>query len=99
MTSYEVAFVPSARREWEKLGATLKVQFHKKLQERTRNPHVPGDKLVHMPGCYRIKLRSSGYRLIYEVEDKRLVVIVLSVGPRERNKAYRKAAERRGTWR
>jgi len=99
MTSYEVAFVPSARREWDKLGATLKAQFHKKLQERAHHPHVPGDKLAHMPDCYRIKLRSSGYRLIYEVEDKRLVVMVLSVGRREGSESYKKAAQRMGTWR
>ena len=38
--SYELAFLPSARKEWDKLGATLKAQFRKKLAERLEAPRV-----------------------------------------------------------
>jgi len=47
-----------------------------------------------LPDCYKIKLRSSGYRLIYQVVDKEVVVFVVAVDKRERGQAYRKAAER-----
>jgi mRNA interferase RelE/StbE len=33
-------------------------------------------------------LRSSGFRLVYEVKDEQIVVLVLSVGKRENNKVY-----------
>jgi mRNA interferase RelE/StbE len=43
---------------------------------------------------YKIKLRSVGYRLVYEVDDYRIVVLVLAVGQRNRNLVYNKAATR-----
>lgn len=43
---------------------------------------------------YKIKLRSVGYRLVYEVRDAELVVSVVAVGKRERNAVYRDAAKR-----
>lgn len=94
LTIYDVAFAPSALREWDKLGSNIRDQFKTKLEERRRNPHAPGDKLAHMPGCYRLKLRRAGLRLIYEVENERLVILVLSVGKRERKEAYINAARR-----
>ena len=47
-----------------------------------------------MPNCYKIKLRSIGFRLVYQVTDQELIVTVVAVGKRERNEAYRKARER-----
>lgn len=44
--------------------------------------------------CYKIKLRSSGYRLVYQVIDQEIVVFVVAVDRRERDQAYKKAAER-----
>jgi mRNA interferase RelE/StbE len=35
-----------------------------------------------MPDCYKIKLRAAGYRLVYQVEDKTVTVIVVAVGKR-----------------
>jgi hypothetical protein len=39
-------------------------------------------------------LRSIGYRLVYEVRDKEVIVVVVAVGRRDRNAVY-KAAEKR----
>jgi mRNA interferase RelE/StbE len=91
---YELAFVPSALKEWQKLGSTLKGQFTKKLSERMQNPHVPKDRISGGTNLYKIKLRSSGYRLAYEVDDHVITVFVLSVGKRERSEVYKKALER-----
>ncbi len=43
---------------------------------------------------YKIKLRSAGYRLVYEVSDRNIVVYVLAVGKRERGEVYKKAQDR-----
>jgi len=47
-----------------------------------------------LPDCYKIKLRSSGYRLVYQVIDQEIVVFVVAVDKWEREQVYRKAAER-----
>jgi mRNA-degrading endonuclease RelE of RelBE toxin-antitoxin system len=38
--TYELEFSDKAWKEWQKLGATLRAQFKKKLEERLENPHV-----------------------------------------------------------
>ncbi|WP_219809541.1 type II toxin-antitoxin system RelE family toxin [Campylobacter concisus] len=43
--SYELEFLPSALKEWQKLDNSIKVQFKKKLSERLENPKVVKDKL------------------------------------------------------
>jgi mRNA interferase RelE/StbE len=94
LTSYRLAFLPSALKEWKKLGDNVRDQFRKKLKERLKTPHVPSARLSGMPGCYKIKLRGAGYRLVYRVEDDRLMVIVVTVGRRDRNLVYKIAAGR-----
>ena len=89
--SYSLAFKKTALKEWQKLGATLREQFKKKLKERLENPHVASAKLSGAESLYKIKLRQSGYRLVYKVEDDVVIVTVLAVGKRERNEVYRKA--------
>ncbi|EJN31349.1 addiction module toxin, RelE/StbE family [Pseudomonas sp. GM78] len=93
--TYKLEFLPSARKEWDKLGRTLRDQLKKKLAERLENPRVPADALHGMPDCYKIKLKSSGYRLVYEVIEARIVVSVVAVGKRERSAVYERAKKPR----
>ncbi|MEO7786621.1 MAG: type II toxin-antitoxin system RelE/ParE family toxin [Sphingomicrobium sp.] len=88
MTIYKLLFLPSARKEWDKLGATTRSQFSKQLARRIVEPHVISSRLRSMDGCYKIKLRDAGYRLVYQVEDDRLIVTVVAVGKRERGTVY-----------
>lgn len=92
--TYKLDFKKSAYKEWNKLGATLREQFKKKLLERLDNPHVPASKLSGADNLYKIKLQQSGYRLVYKVEDNVIIVTVLAVGKRERSDVYKKAMHR-----
>lgn len=91
---YKLNFKKSALKEWKKLGSALQEQFKKKLAERLTNPHVPASKLSGADNMYKIKLRQSGYRLVYKVEYDIIVVTVLAVGKRERSDVYHKAMKR-----
>ena len=92
--SYELRFHPDALAEWRKLDATVSEQFKKKLTEPLQHPRVPAARLAGHKDRYKIKLRSVGYRLVYEVRDAVLWVIVVAVGKRERHAVYRVAAKR-----
>lgn len=94
MPTYKLEFLPSALKEWRKLGATVRNQFARKLDERLAAPRVPSARLNEFPDCYKIKLRKAGYRLVYRVDDGRIVIIVIAVGRRERNAVYKTAAKR-----
>ena len=86
--SYELGFLPSALKEWQKLDNSVKMQFKKKLAERLENPKVAKDKLRGYENIYKIKLKDAGYRLAYQVKDAQIVVLVLAISRRENDEAY-----------
>lgn len=90
--TYRLKFKDEALKEWHKLDSTLREQFKKKLTERVQDPRVPAAKLSGHADRYKIKLKSSGYRLVYEVRE--VEVVVVAIGKRERNAAYTAAAKR-----
>lgn len=92
--TYELMFHPDALDEWGKIDKPVREQFKKKLAERLLNPHVPASKLAGQKNRYKIKLRSMGYRLVYDVVDAQLIVTVVAVGKRERNAVYKAAISR-----
>ena len=91
---YELGFLEEALKEWGKLDDNTREQFKAKLSERLVNPRVPASKLSGQKDRYKIKLRSVGYRLVYEVRDSEVIVVVVAVGKRERNAVYKAAAGR-----
>ena len=93
--TYELGFVQAALTEWKKLDANTRNQFKKKLKERLENPRIPSAKLSGSNNRYKIKLRGAGYRLVYEVKDDQILVVVVAVGKRDRNAVYNKAATRK----
>ena len=92
--TYKLKFLPSAKREWDKLDNSIKVQFKSKLKKCLENPHIQSNRLCNFDCAYKIKLLSAGYRLVYEVDDLEIVVFVIAVGKRENNEVYNKARNR-----
>lgn len=92
--SYELKFKEEAWREWNNLDGSIRELFKKKLKERLINPEVPSAKLRTLSDCYKIKLRGPGYRLVYQVRDNELVVVVIAVGKRDKNQVYKIASSR-----
>ena len=94
--TYRLEFDARALKEWQKLGDTVRLQFKKKLAQVIINPRVEANRLHSLPDCYKIKLRSSGYRLVYQVIEQEVTVFVVAVDKREREQAYRKAEDHIG---
>ena len=92
--TYKLKFLLSAWKEWNKIGEVIREQFKKKLAERIENPIVPADQLKGFKNYYKIKLRSAGYRLVYEVDRDEVVIYVITVGKRENDLIYKKVQKR-----
>ncbi|HEY3983050.1 type II toxin-antitoxin system RelE/ParE family toxin [Cedecea sp.] len=92
--TYKLKFHNRALKEWQKLGSPVREQLKKKLSERLDNPHVPSARLSGRSYRYKIKLRSSGYRLVYEVNDSEITLLVVAIGRRDGDKVYGIAAKR-----
>ena len=82
--TYNLKFLPSALKEWRKLDSSIRNQLKNKLAERLNAPHVSSARLRGYTDYYKIKLRSSGYRLAYRVIEHEMVVVVVGIGKRGR---------------
>jgi len=96
LRSFSLEFHITALKEWQKLDNSLKDQFKKHLEKRLSNPRVPSAKLHgDLDNFYKIKLRTLGYRLVYEVIDHKLVILVIAIGKRNREEVYKKTSTRK----
>ncbi|MEG2265280.1 MAG: type II toxin-antitoxin system RelE/ParE family toxin [Acinetobacter sp.] len=93
--TFSIEFDERAFKEWNKLEKTVSEQFKKKLKKMQQNTYVESARLHgDLAGCFKIKLRASGFRLIYKVIDDEIVIWVIAVGKREGEKAYEMAQKR-----
>lgn len=82
--SYELAIHPEAEKEWAKLDGAVKKRFKDKLaNDRLQQPRITKDALRELPDCYKIKITSPQYRLVYHVDDETMQVTILSVATRD----------------
>lgn len=65
-----------------------------KLLQIVQNPRMESARLSDLPDCYKIKLKASGYRLVYQVRDSVVVVYVIAIGKREKAAVYHQANKR-----
>jgi mRNA interferase RelE/StbE len=92
--SFNLRFKEQALQEWHNLEPTIREQFAKKLRTLKENPRIDSARLSGMKNCYKIKLRKAGYRLVYEVREQEVVILIVAIGKRERNEVYKTAAKR-----
>ena len=81
--TYELEFAKAALKKFDKLNPQIAEQFIRKLEAILENPKIPKNKLRGSIDLYKVKLRSAGYRLVYQVIDDRIVVLVLDVDRRD----------------
>ena len=82
--SYELAIHPEAEKEWAKLDGSIKRRFKEKLaKERLKHPRIAKDALRELPDCYKIKITTPQFRLIYHVNDARHLLTIISVATRD----------------
>lgn len=81
--TYELEFKKTALKKFDKLNPQIAEQFIRKLEALIENPKIPKNKLSGSVDLYKIKLRSAGYRLVYQVIDERVVILVIDVDKRD----------------
>ena len=78
---YEVTFRPAALRALRKLPTTISTRFITEIERLKINPRPHGaTKLAGQLSIYRIRV--GDYRILYEIQDKQLLVIVIDLGHR-----------------
>ncbi len=79
--SYAIEWRPSARKEVRRLDPPVRRRVITAIEALAEDPRPPGSiTLTGSPGWRRIRI--GGYRVIYDINDNALVVLVLRVGSR-----------------
>jgi mRNA interferase RelE/StbE len=85
--AYEVRLKPSAERALRKLPREIQRRIARRLDGLASDPRPPGcEKLAGADGLYRV--RAGDYRVVYEVSDDVLAVLVVTIG--HRSDVYRR---------
>ena len=73
-------------KSFDKALAKIPVNWQKrivaKIRETAVNPYAPNNNLTKLQGRNGYRLRVGDWRVIYELQDDRLVMLVLEVGSR-----------------
>jgi len=86
MPEYTITFAQSARKDLERLSASIVNRIFFKIEALAQNPRPSScRKLQGVENLWRI--RAGDYRVVYQVFDEELVVDIVAV--RHRSKAYR----------
>ena len=79
--TYEVALAPAAARQLRKFDPQVRRRVQAAIELLATEPRPPAaTRLVGGAGEWRV--RTGDYRIVYEIEDERLLVLVLSAGHR-----------------
>lgn len=73
--SYKLKFLPVALSEWKKLDTVFQDRFKTKLKNCLAAPCIPENNLPGYENHYKIRLRASNYRLVYEVAGQEVYVL------------------------
>ena len=85
--AYEVRLKPSAERALRKLPAPMRSRIGSRLDALAVNPRPPGcEKLGGVEDLFRV--RAGDYRIVYQVSDDVLLVLVVTIG--HRSDVYRR---------
>jgi mRNA interferase RelE/StbE len=84
--AYSIVFTKAAKRQFDKLPKPAQRQLGDAIESLAADPRPAG--AVNLSGEDRLcRVRSGDYRAIYQVEDNRLLILVVKVG--HRSKVYR----------
>jgi mRNA interferase RelE/StbE len=82
VAGYEVFIKPSALKELDSIGSRkVRRTVVSHIQALANNPRPPGCK--KLTGDEKYRVRAADHRIIYTIEDARLVVFVVKIGDRK----------------
>lgn len=84
--SYEIRYVPSAAKAIRKLEKATARHLINAIGELARDPRPPG--CIQLKGGNgELRIRVGNYRVVYDVQDDELLVLVVQLG--HRREVYR----------
>ncbi|MFZ1059486.1 MAG: type II toxin-antitoxin system RelE/ParE family toxin [Candidatus Rokuibacteriota bacterium] len=98
--AYKVEFLSEAGQEFDALDGSLKKIAAKQIDKLAEKPEL-GEPLgkrmgVDLSGYRKTYFGKKAYRIVYEIQRQKLVILIIGIGKRERAEIYKEVARRLG---
>lgn len=99
MSQYEIVFHPDAKKEFDNLDGSIKKPVLKQIAKLQESPFL-GEKLgnkagMDLTGYRKVYAHKKQIRIVYSIQDDKLLVFLLAIGKREEMGVYQIAAQRK----
>lgn len=79
---YEVIFTKEADRTLRKLPRNVAMLIRTKINEIAANPYGQHNNVTKLTGREGYRLRGGDWRVLYQLRDNQLIMLVVKIGPR-----------------
>lgn len=79
---FKVVFTKQAAKTLRRLPQNQAQLIRNKVEELAKDPYQPRNTVTKLQNRDGFRLRIEDWRVIYEVQDRQLVIIVLKIGAR-----------------
>ncbi len=79
---YSIQFRPAALKNLERFPKRDLVRIKKKIEELGRNLPAPNTTKIKGNNSFH-RVRTGDYRIIYEIQDDRLIILIVKIGHRK----------------
>lgn len=80
--AYSIEFRPAVLKSLERFPKRDLVRIKKKIEELGRTPPEPNTTKMKGNNSFH-RIRTGDYRIIYEIHDDRLIILIVKVGHRK----------------
>lgn len=80
MAKYSIVFKPSVWKDLDDVGKADRQRILKRIEKLAEYPRPVGCK--KLTGSEKYRIRQDNYRILYSIEDGKLVIVIVKVGHR-----------------
>jgi len=96
--AYKVEFLPEAAQEFAALDGSLKKIAAKQIDKLAGKPEL-GEALgkrmgIDLTGYRKMYFGKKSFRIVYEIQRQKLLILIIGIGKRERAEIYKEVARR-----
>jgi len=96
--AYKVEFLPEAAQEFAALDGSLKKIAAKQIDKLAEKPEL-GEALgkrmgIDLTGYRKMYFGKKAFRIVYEIQRQKLLILIIGIGKRERAEIYKEVARR-----
>ena len=96
--AYKVEFLPEAAQEFAALDGSLKKIAAKQIDKLAGKPEL-GEALgkrmgIDLTGYRKMYFGKKAFRIVYEIQRQKLLILIIGIGKRERAEIYKEVARR-----